>query len=58
MCIPDIDDCEPGHCKNGATCTDRVNGYICTCAPGWDGFNCTISKLNIHCLNDSNAPLV
>jgi hypothetical protein len=25
----DIDECIPNPCKNGATCSDQVNGYKC-----------------------------
>ena len=37
----DIDDCANGPCQNGATCTDNVNDYTCTCFTGFTGRNCT-----------------
>ena len=40
----DIDDCAEHPCKNFATCYDLVNDYNCTCADGWAGKNCDISK--------------
>lgn len=40
----DIDDCDSGPCMNGATCTDKVNGYQCDCAPGYSGMNCDQSE--------------
>ena len=40
----DIDDCEPSPCKNGGTCEDRINDYKCTCATGYKGKSCEISK--------------
>ena len=39
----DIDDCENQPCIQGK-CTDRVNGYKCTCEPGWEGPNCEKGK--------------
>uniref|UniRef100_A0A8C2R768 Slit guidance ligand 2 n=1 Tax=Capra hircus TaxID=9925 RepID=A0A8C2R768_CAPHI len=30
-CDIDFDDCQDNKCKNGAHCTDAVNGYTCTC---------------------------
>ena len=42
--ISDIDECASLPCLNGATCIDGVNGYVCLCAPGWTGTDCSISK--------------
>ena len=44
----DIDDCESDPCENNATCTDGVNNYTCTCMAGYEGYNCSIGKLD-HC---------
>ena len=41
----DIDDCYPSPCENNGTCIDGVNNYTCACVPGFEGKNCTISKL-------------
>ena len=38
---PDIDDCNPNPCMNGGMCSDGVNNYTCTCAPGYTDANCT-----------------
>jgi hypothetical protein len=38
--LTDIDECKPGPCKNGATCSNLLNAYSCKCAPGWQGTNC------------------
>ncbi len=43
--IPDIDECLPDPCLNGGTCIDGDNSYICSCLPGYDGVNCSNSKL-------------
>jgi len=37
-CEVNIDECQLySACKNGATCSDLVNGYACLCAPGYAG---------------------
>ena len=36
----DIDDCASHPCKNNGTCTDRVNGFNCSCALGFNGSQC------------------
>ena len=43
--VVDVDDCMPNPCENGGNCTDGINGYNCTCAPGYTGVNCETSKL-------------
>ena len=42
--ILDVDDCADDPCQNGGNCTDGVNDYNCTCAAGYTGRNCSISK--------------
>ena len=49
--IPDIDECANLPCKNGGTCTDQLNSYVCTCGTGYTGNDCETGKsylLNIH----------
>ena len=41
----DINECQSSPCRNGGTCVDRVNGYECTCAPGYGDTRCETSKL-------------
>ena len=36
----DIDDCASHPCTNNGTCTDRVNGFNCSCTPGFNGTQC------------------
>ena len=49
MCniFTDIDDCAGNPCMNGASCTDLVNDYMCSCIAGYGGSNCerNVSKL-------------
>ena len=43
----EINECSSSPCLNGATCTDLVNGYECTCPPGYGGDNCETGKADI-----------
>ena len=42
----DIDDCAGRPCKNNGTCTDRVDGFNCSCAPGFNGPQCETGNRN------------
>ena len=42
----DIDDCASHPCKYKGTCTDRQNGFRCSCAPGFSGPQCEIGNRN------------
>ena len=39
-----VNECSSNPCLNGGTCTDLVNGYVCSCQPGYAGANCQISR--------------
>ena len=43
--LSDINDCDPNPCENGASCMDKLNGYNCSCADGYEGENCQTSTL-------------
>uniref|UniRef100_A0A8C0VQM6 Coagulation factor IX n=1 Tax=Cyanistes caeruleus TaxID=156563 RepID=A0A8C0VQM6_CYACU len=38
----DGDQCNPNPCKNGASCEDQINSYVCWCPAGYEGKNCEI----------------
>ena len=40
----DIDECGSNPCRNGGTCSDAVNRFICTCKPGYTDINCQTGK--------------
>ncbi|XP_052083796.1 uncharacterized protein LOC127721164 [Mytilus californianus] len=40
MQMSNKDECAINPCLNGGTCSDEVNYYNCTCAPGYTGNNC------------------
>ncbi|XP_035679036.1 IgGFc-binding protein-like [Branchiostoma floridae] len=49
-CVEDrCDECTSDPCQNGATCVDEVDGYTCTCVPGYEG---------VHCERDVQCPLL
>ena len=40
----DIDECSTSPCRNGATCVDMVNDYLCICEAGWSGKTCSLGQ--------------
>lgn len=42
--IVELNECQSNPCQNGGSCTDKINGYLCTCVPGFVGTNCEIGK--------------
>ncbi|XP_072039420.1 uncharacterized protein [Amphiura filiformis] len=36
----DINECLSDPCKHDGQCVDEVNGFMCRCAPGWEGLLC------------------
>ena len=45
MFLTDVNECVDEPCKNGGTCIDEFNEYICNCASGYTGINCETGKL-------------
>ena len=46
FCRIDIDECSSNPCLNGGSCTDQVNGYACSCQPGYAGAQCQTSNIS------------
>ena len=44
---PDVDECSSSPCLNGATCTDGINHYNCTCVAGYEGVNCETGIISL-----------
>ena len=45
----DINECMSLPCRNGAMCEDGVNGYNCTCVPGFTGVLCETGQYACLC---------
>ncbi|KAK2162840.1 hypothetical protein NP493_1501g01086 [Ridgeia piscesae] len=40
IAVDDVDYCENIQCKNGASCTETTNSYVCECVAGFTGDMC------------------
>ena len=36
-CSTEVNECDSDPCQNGATCNELVDGYTCSCVPGYTG---------------------
>ena len=51
-CSQDTNECHltPSPCKNGGTCANTQGSYTCSCADGYNGYNCaTQAEISRHC---------
>ena len=45
VCLTDIDECSPNPCEHGGQCVQTLNAsYVCGCAVGYTGVNCSDGK--------------
>lgn len=42
--LVDVDECASVPCQHGGTCTDKLNGFTCSCAQGYTGTMCETGK--------------
>ena len=48
LSLTDVNECSSNPCQNGATCSDSVDFYNCTCLPGYEGVNCETGKNELY----------
>lgn len=44
--ITDAEGCVSNPCAKGSSCTEQINGYICTCASGYTGIFCETGNIS------------
>ena len=44
LIFSDINECSSNPCLNGGSCSDQVNGYVCSCAAGYTGLWCETGR--------------
>jgi len=50
LCEREIDECRTHPCKNGGTCIDRLNQFVCVCPSGTTG----LFQINFFCSSYTN----
>ena len=45
-----IDNCQNMPCLNGGSCSNGLNKFTCSCAPGYNGTICQSGKMKMKCL--------
>ena len=46
-----VNPCDSSPCKNGATCENYRNTFLCDCAEGFEGDTCEEGKVIIYIIN-------
>lgn len=47
-CEMEINECESNPCRNGGSCLDRFNMFVCECPPGYSGPICDTNVCLLH----------
>lgn len=47
-CETEIDECQSNPCRNGGSCLDRFNMFVCECPPGYSGPTCDMNVCSLH----------
>ena len=51
LVLLDIDECSSSPCQFEGSCNDGVNGYDCTCEPGYTGVHCQTGRCGKFVIN-------
>jgi len=58
-----VNECGSNPCRNGGTCVDQYNGFLCQCIAGWQGALCeqdvnecsTLAGTDLGCQNGATC---
>ena len=45
MLVTEINECESSPCRNGGTCVDKIDAYLCFCVSGYTDPECSTGEL-------------